>query len=201
MALPNFSVSDYVAALKSLLPRGRVWPRETGTVMDTALNGLAGQWARTDSDAVGLLADAFPVTSTDLLPEWEETLGLPDPCAGPAPTLQTRRAQVVARFTAQGGQSIPYFVAFAQALGVNITIQECSGFRCGISTAGQAINGPQWAFAWYVIAPVSLLSIPRPFTCGASTAGDPLISYDTNSLECEIGAKAPAHTVPIFVYR
>ncbi|WP_197520275.1 putative phage tail protein, partial [Paraburkholderia tropica] len=55
-------------------------------------------YERSTSRANYLLIDSFPPTAYELLPEWESTLGLPDPCAGEAPTIPQRQAQVLARF-------------------------------------------------------------------------------------------------------
>jgi uncharacterized protein YmfQ (DUF2313 family) len=50
------------------------------------LSGFTPAFERLTARANNLLIDAFPGSTYELLPEWEATLGLPDPCAGEAPT-------------------------------------------------------------------------------------------------------------------
>ncbi|NUB17341.1 DUF2313 domain-containing protein [Azospirillum brasilense] len=80
----TFTRADFRSAAQALLPRGRVWPRESGTVQGQVLDGLAASYERQTADAAALLVDAFPASTTQLLPEWEASLGLPDACTGPA---------------------------------------------------------------------------------------------------------------------
>jgi uncharacterized protein YmfQ (DUF2313 family) len=173
--------ADYLEAIQGLLPRGRVWPRESDSVQAQALSGLAPTPQRVDAAGLALLVDAFPATAVDLLPEWEESLGLPDPCAGEAPTIAARQAQVVARFSGGGGQSVPFFIAFAAALGFTITITEFTGSLALANT-------------WRVNVPGT---VPTDFEFGVGRFGDPFqsVSTDAEVLQCEFKRLKPAHTV------
>jgi uncharacterized protein YmfQ (DUF2313 family) len=144
-----------------------------------------------------LLVDAFPGTTYELLPEWELTLGLPDPCAGEAPSVQVRRQQVAARLSSAGGQSAAYYIGFAQRLGYGITVTNYAPFRCGQSTAGQQLGNQDWFFTWSINA---VLNTVVRFAAGQSAAGDPLASWGNQVLECEMSAAAPAHTILQFHY-
>lgn len=197
MAAPNYSAADYLSAMQALMPRGRVWPREPDAVMTQVLSGLSQSFARHTERSNYLLVDAFPATAVELLPEWEATLGLPDPCAGPSPTVAARQAQVVARLTNSGGQSPAYFVRYAGLLGYTITITEFAPARVGQSRVGQPLNGNDWAFAWRINAPLNTISQSR---VGIARAGEPLASWGNAVLECEIRELVPAHTIPIFAY-
>ncbi|EHH68370.1 bacteriophage tail protein [Gluconobacter morbifer G707] len=148
--------------------------------------------AEADAD---LLTEIFPSTTRELLPEWEKSTGLPDPCAGESPSFTQRRAQVVARLTDNGGCSKSYFIAFASALGFDITITEYAPARAGLFRAGEPAYGESWAFAWTVSAPGYT---PIYFRAGSSAAGEALASWGNAVLECEIKERAPAHTVPLF---
>lgn len=160
---------------------------------------LASVWAptfqRNSARAANLITDAFPSTTVELLTEWEETLGLPDPCAGESPTLAQRRAQVVARLTDNGGASVPYFIAFAAALGYDITITEFAPSRAGIMRAGDAVRGDGWAYVWLISAPGYT---PVMFRAGQSEAGEALLTWGNAVLRCEIAARQPAHTIVQF---
>ena len=197
MVAPIYRAEDYLAALQALMPRGRVWPRDGDATQTKTLSGLAPSYVRNNQRAAAVLVESLPSTTYELLPEWEETLGLPDPCAGPSPTIEGRRAQVVARFAGSGGQSIPYMVSFAANLGYTITITEFVPAQVGILRAGQPLNGPAWAYAWQVN---SSLNTIRHARAGAFSAGEPLASWGNAVLECELKAISPAHTVPIFSY-
>jgi uncharacterized protein YmfQ (DUF2313 family) len=197
MKAPAYTAADYLAALQACMPRGRVWPRESDSTQSKALSGLTQIYERHNARANHILDEALPSTTYELLPEWEATLGLPDPCAGPSPTIQGRRAQVVARFTNSGGQSVPYLVKFAADLGYTITITQFTPAKAGMLKAGQPLCGPDWAHAWRVNAPINTI---HPFVAGSSAAGEPLSSSGNAVLECELQAIKPAHTTLFFKY-
>lgn len=196
MPVLNLSAADFLAAFQRLLPRGRIWPRAPDAVQTQALAALMPTYVRSTQSANGLLVDAFPATADNLLPEWEATLGLPDPCAGVSPTLALRRAQVVARLTATGGQSIGYFTAFAAALGYPITITQFAPARFG-RPFGQPLCGPAWAFAWQVNAPT--FTVQR-FRFGQDAFGEPFAAWGNRVLQCELQRLKPAHTTLLFSY-
>ncbi len=193
----NLLASDFLAAFQRLLPRGPVWPRDADATMTQALSGLMPTYERSTAAANALLVDTFPASTVQLLPEWQQSLGLPDPCAGASPLLSQSQAQVVARLTARGkNQSQAYFVNFADALGYDITITQFAPFRAGVSTAGQPCCNAAWAYAWQVNAPQFSIDY---FTAG-DAAGEPLASWGSTVLQCEIERLAPAHTTVIFNY-
>lgn len=179
MAAPIFSISDFLQALQNLLPRGRAWPRDSESLLTKVLTGLAPTYARLAARDNQLILEALPSTTTELLPEWELTLGLPDPCAGEAPTIEARRAQVVARFANDGGQSATFFIGYALTLGYVITITVYTPWTFGLPL-GLPLYGEDWALAWTVNAPAA--------------AGD------NDVLRCEFERLKPAHTVVNFVY-
>ncbi|WP_307850306.1 YmfQ family protein [Paraburkholderia aspalathi] len=183
--------------MQALMPRGRVWPKDADATQTQVLSGLVQVYARNTARANNLLVDAFPGKSAELLPEWEATLGLPDPCAGIAPTVAQRNAQVLARFTGVGGQSAAYYISYAATLGYVITITEFAPARVGQSRVGQPLCGPPWAFAWQINAPLNTITQSR---AGTARAGDPLASWGNAVLQCEITEIIPAHTIPIFAY-
>lgn len=197
MKIPAYSKQDFLNALQGLLPSGLAWPRDSDAVLTGTLSGLAATFARHAARAKNLLIDANPATTVELLPEWELTLGLPDPCAGESPTLQQRRAQVVARFSSGGGQSIPYFISFALALGYSVTTREYAPFRCGESVCGDALGGEEWAHTWSLVAPLNTVTY---FQAGQSAAGEPLATWQNDVLECELRAVKPAQTILQFIY-
>lgn len=197
MPAPNYSSGDYLSALQTLLPRGRVWPREPDAIQTKILAGLTQIYARTNMRANQVIVEALPSTTFQLLPEWEATMGLPDPCAGVSPTVQGRRSQVVARFTGVGGQSVAYIVAFAKSLGYTISIKQYAPARVGQSRVGQPLCGPAWAHAWSVNSALNTVTRSR---VGTASAGEPLATWSNDVLECEMRSIAPAHTTLFFTY-
>lgn len=165
--------------------------------MAQVVAALAPTWARHTLSNNGLLVDAFPATAVQLLPEWEAALGLPDPCAGPAPTLQGRQAQVVARLATSGGQSVPYFISYAAALGYTVSVTEFTPFRVGQQAMGAQLGTQDWAFAWQINA---VLNTPTNFRTGLSGTGEPLVAWGNAVLQCELSEVRPAHTILLFAY-
>lgn len=196
MGAPVFSQDDYAAQMKALLPRGRVWPFGLDTVISATIKGLAGSFARVSQRADDLLGETLPFAVDELLPEWEATLGLPDPCQGPAPTVVQRRQQVIARFAKSGGQTTAYFIDLALQLGYVITITQFTPFRVGM-TVGLPLYGEAWAYAWQVNAALYNLQY---FRVGLNSVGDPLATFGNAVLECELTRVKPAHTILIFSY-
>ena len=197
MLAPNLTSADFLRAFQALMPRGRVWPRDQDAVQTKVFSGLTQVYGRQTARSNYLLVDSFPGTTYELLPEWESTLGLPDPCAGESPTVQQRRAQVVARLANSGGQSAAYYIGFAAKLGYGITITNFAPFRCGQSYCGQQLGNSDWFFTWAINAPLN--TVVR-FAAGQSAAGEPLGSWNNAVLQCELSAVAPAHTVLQFRY-
>lgn len=172
----RFTSDDYAAALRALLPRGKAWPDDQASTFARTLAGLAPVYAASDGAAVDLVADAFPIAPVGLLPEWEDSLGLPDPCAGASPTLEQRQAAVHARFIAGGGFGRQRYITFAAALGFAITISDYAPFRAGRGVAGQPLYDAAWAYAWLVMVHSDAHGL------------------GTNVLKCELDAIKPAGT-------
>jgi uncharacterized protein YmfQ (DUF2313 family) len=196
-ARPLPGKDDFLAAIQGLLPSGRAWPRDPDTVMTAVLDGWARAYNRVNARQANLLIDAFPLSTVELLPEWEATLGLPDPCLGPAPTVQQRQAQVLSRFTDPGGQSIGRLTAVAASLGYTVAITEYAPFRAGISRCGDAITGTIYfvtgvvhvaivnlnSLSWSHALKVTALKEPtRLFLTGHSASGDPLADWSGTAI-------------------
>lgn len=194
---PVYQAADFLAALQACMPRGKVWPKDADAVQTQTLQGLSTPFQQHNDRANFLLTDAFPPTAVELLPDWESTLGLPDPCAGTQPSIATRQAQVLARFAGIGGQSQAYFISYAAKLGFTVTIKQYQPFRMGQSRMGDQLGGSEWAFVWDVNAPLNTV---QRFTMGQSAMGDPLASWGNDVLQCELSGFAPAHTFPRFTY-
>lgn len=195
MSRPNFTSAEFTSALQALMPKGLVWPRESGSVQSKTLAGLAPAFARNSSRAIDLLIDAFPASSYELLQEWESTLGLPDTCSGGAPSLIGRQAQVVAKLTSGLGNTPAYFIGLAASIGFSITIQEYTPTSVDCDVDAE-IFGDEWAHVWKVAAPPTSYS---EMTVD-STVDDAFSYYGNAALECVLSTVAPANTTIIFNY-
>jgi uncharacterized protein YmfQ (DUF2313 family) len=178
---PRFAVTDYSAAARALMPRGLAWPTDPDTEQSRTLSAIAATFERSDGNANALLSGSLPGQATPLLPEWEATLGLPDPCAGENPTLEQRLNQVRGRFVGAGGQSRQRFIDFAAALGFKIKITNYAPFRAGLSTVGNPLASDAWSFVWGVTIVETTGALP------------------VDALICELEAIKPAETTLILL--
>jgi len=190
------TVGDYLQQLQALLPRGAAWTREPGAVLTGLLEALAGEYSRADIRAGGIIDETDPRTVFELLEEWEAFAGLPDSCVTEPATLAGRRAVLLARLTAVGGQSPAYYIAAAALYGYAIEVAEYAPFVAG-SAAGDALTNGDWGFAWVVISAADTVT---PFRAGGQ-AGEALASWGNSQLECLIRRLRPAHTHVIFSYQ
>jgi uncharacterized protein YmfQ (DUF2313 family) len=132
------------------MPRGPAWSDDPSSVQGRVLGALALSLYRSDEAASDLLVDAFPATTEQLLPEWEASLGLPDPIVGPGGTDDQRRSQVVARLVGAVGQSRQRFIDFAAQLGFVIAIGNYATFRVDVSTVETPVYDSSWTDVWSV---------------------------------------------------
>ena len=185
-----FSASDYLGALQALMPRGAAWPRDPDATQTLVLEALAQAPARLDADAIQLLTDCFPVTTEALLPEWEATLGLPDPVAGPAPSDPKRRRAIVARLAALRGFSRKAITAFAGSLGYDAALSTIPPFRAGVNRVGDRLYDRQWANT------VTLTLSPSADPPFADSVGD----WDLAFCQAGLRAMAGAQLLVLFQY-
>jgi len=141
---------DYLDQLKQLLPPGPAFPRDEDTTFNRLLGAIAEEFGRFDVRVERLPEEADPRTALELLPDWERVAGLPDVCTGTiATTVPERRAAIVAKITARGGQSLAYLTSLAANLGYAVVISEYRPLRARFR-AGSRCHSVDWAFAFKV---------------------------------------------------
>jgi uncharacterized protein YmfQ (DUF2313 family) len=194
----GFTPEDYAQVLADLLPRGWAWPRDPQTVLMRVFAGLAVEYSRVNVRDCDLLAESYPGTAFETLPDWERITGLPDECL-PAgdDNLQRRRAAVLFKLAARGGASKEYFIWIASILGFEITITEFQPFRAGRNRAGDRVYGEDWNYVWRVNAYDYTFVF---FRAGRSTASNRLREWGNAILECVLNRLKPAHTILLFGY-
>ena len=178
MSKPSFSSADFTSALLGLLPRGRVWPKEISSVQAQAASCFAPTFQRISDTAVDLIADAFPGTTSDLLSEWELTLGLPDACTVPgSQTIAERQRAVAEKISAAGGPQRSYYLQMATQLGLSAIIDEFQEACVGPTSVGDFLYGDGWPWSWVVsIDPEYYGTLPAA------------------TLNCRLGLEAPEYT-------
>ena len=188
------TVESYAEQLLSLLPRGRAWSREPGSGIANLVTGLAAEYARIDGRGEALLIESDPRSATELLPEWERLLGLPDECTVPSATLAARRRAAHFKLTGVSGLDVAAIEAAAEALGYTVTIDELDEVRAqGVS--GIDVSGGRWRFVWWIT-----VDAPVEYFNTLSGVDEPLATYGAGDLVCRIRQISPAHTYPVFVF-
>lgn len=193
------SAHDYHNQLRQLQPPGPAWDPDLYPEQDAILSALAREFARIDARAHALQNEMFPGTISELLPDWERVMKLPDECMGATALQGERKAEVLRRFTEAGEQRPDYFVAIAKRLGYpDARVVEWRTPRWGRSRFGTArFGGWNAQFVWEM-----RLGARRPGCArfGFSVWGNRFGANPNDIIECVIRRYAPAHTLVLFRY-
>jgi len=199
MANAKFDAAGYAVAMKSLLPQGRVWQINEGSSQAAVIDGLALTTQRSDSAAISLIQGAFPATADQLISEWNQTLGIIDPCFGAPTSSFTNQQQIVAKLSATGGQSPQYFIDLALSLGYVIKITQYT-YHSVMKPVTAALSSKDWALTWQVD-----FAVANSYTASVEqSVGSPIGSggYPANmqAVICILNKYKPAHTNLIFKF-
>lgn len=191
----GYNTESYKNIIWLLLPLGPLWRRNESNDTGKTVAAIADEFARVDSRARDLLAE-FPATATELLPEWEAAVALPDECTGGlAETLPERRLAVVARLTDTADNSRQGLVDLLARAGFAATVEEYADMAADVDPyypAGQREH------VWRVT--VTDYAEAEYFEAGIGKAGDPLQDFRIPALECLVNRSKPAHTLALFAY-
>lgn len=208
---------DYGTIFLTFLPQGQAWPRDPGTILESACRGLVDYWGVVDGRAADLLEiESDPRTTIELISDWERNWGLPDPCMKNPPTaLFERHLALVTKMTMIGAQSRQFFLDIGAAYGYgNLTITEYAPYMCGVSRCGNYSGtfnpGDPNHYRWYLgpaemrfywTVHVGSLAL-RYFHVASSQCGiNRLLEIVTaDDLECIFDKLKPAHTEIIYDY-
>jgi len=190
--------AGYRQQLVALSPPGLAWNSENGSEYSHLIDSFAAALAKVDGRVDQLLDELDPRTATELLPDWERLLGLPDACTPADQTLQERRIACHAKYIMKGGQSEAYFIKLAETLGHPITITVFKPFITGLSCCGNGLYSEDDRFVWKVSVNTSR---PVYFRTGESAAGEKLLQLAPAAmLECIFRRLQPSHTTLVFDY-
>lgn len=198
------TATDYLRALKQLMPRGRAWTTNPDSWLAQVLYGMSGELARLDNRAYDMTAEITPSIADELLEEYEEDFWI-DPSGL---TDEERREVLHAKNILIGRQDKEYFIGLAEALGYSVTIDEFQPFWAGYSTAGSPCGGQLNLFYW-------LMNVDPNGDKGAFSVGFSWMGYDSIqasykdyvmyslirafwNLIDEIWPLRPGHTIALF---
>lgn len=163
-----------------------------GTVLSAELDAEGAALDTNLLNTDGIHEEVDPRTTYSLLGEWERVAGL----SGLNLSAEQRQAALVAKLSAHGGQSRPYFIAMAERFGFpGATIDEFAPATCN-NTCNDALYGEPDRFVWQMNLP----SAGGMFIANCNSPCDtPLGSWGTGAVENAIRTLRPAHTTVIFV--
>jgi uncharacterized protein YmfQ (DUF2313 family) len=197
------SAVTYRDQLSALFPQGAAWARDIGSAFDRLLGGVAQEFARIDGRAATLIEEVDPLTTLELLGEWERVAALPDSCAPSTASIRDRQIAVARKISGLGGQTPAFFVALAASLGVEVRIEEFQPFTAGMR-CGLPCYSADWRFAFRVRVSSATETTGdlrfASFRAGVGRAGERLRTGGIASLECLIRRTKPAHSYVLFAY-
>lgn len=182
--------------LELALPRGPAWNWRPNSNWRKLLEGLVVPLAWFEALADRLLFESDPRTTTELLPEFERSYGLPDCTSAGGSSIVARRAALVARITPLGQTraAIETAVGF---YGIECEVEQHKVAVIDDAEIGDELTDEAWANALTVHLPVTPVVF---FQADWSGAGDALVEDVSSALECLVDRIAPAHLVLVFQY-
>lgn len=191
-------LESYTNSLAAYLPNDRLFASKfiAGTNLRGLLRGLS-PLARDADDAISeFKSEYYPETTTKLLEEWEQLLGLPDDCFDIADTIEERQRNVMIKLVCSAVQTLDDFQALLDKFGITISIQ--SG-RSAIAfplifPIPMIGNAKESRFTLYIeLAGIEANTFPYTF---------PIVfgSELGNLIECVARKIAPANVQLIFNY-
>jgi len=170
----------YKCLLRSLLPQGAAWPIDDDTDLLKTISALSKEFERIDQRVDQLMLEIDPRTSSELLNEYENALGLPDNCITSVLTFAERRQNAFVALTLRSIPNVTWLVSVAKNIGFDITITNPS---------------PN---VWQVNAPTETLQLAE---YGNTVYGDPYRKYGREQiLECTMMKLNRAHATVQFNY-
>ena len=192
--------SDYTHQINELLPRGPIWHRYSGGMLDAVLFALGREAARVDARIHAVLNEADPRTSVEELARWFDDYGIPSACleAIADPSQEQMRQELLAKITSNLGLTAAFFESLAATL----------GFQAQVTTftehdVNDDVEHPLYDQQWTTVMTlgITIRSDGNREELEVTWAADePLARWGNALLECMIRALAPAHVYVIFMY-
>lgn len=184
---------QYTSMLQALLPPGMAWPRDPDAVLTALLRAWADEFAREGRRVDDLLGEFIPGQERELVPDWENLLGL----SPGSLSIDQRRAAVGSKLCAAGGQSRQYFIGLATLLGYpGTTIDEFRPMSCN-GNCNNALASHDDTYVWRV----NLAAVGGVFIASCnSDCNSPLSSWGNALIEGFFRQLRAADTDVIFAY-
>lgn len=123
------SVSAWTDVLQQLMPRGRAWSRESTSDLHKLVGSLSPRYQRAENNSKKLLDEMLPEATQQLLPEWEEYLGLPE-CLARNATFEARKAALIEKYYRNGGLAVWQIQKLCEDLGFEVEVLEAYPHHC-----------------------------------------------------------------------
>lgn len=193
---PNPTLDEWWRATIDLLPRGLAWSRRRLSNVGKLIEVIARErMARHQRKLILLDVESVPTRAIELLAQWEQFAGLPDPCRPLPGSLAERHAALGDVFFADHPPTPANMEEWARSAGWNITIREQRDFVAGVSQAGDAIGESD--FAWVVTILDQTIAF---FQASQNASGDRLFTFpDIATLQCVLQRANPAHLKIYFI--
>lgn len=197
----GLSEKDYAHLVNALLPRGLIWSRKKGGVLDSILFSLSSEAARVDARARALIEESDPRTSVEELERWFADHGIPSECVAAIadPSLEQMRQELIAKITSNSGLTAKYFEELADVLGYSAKVTTFEEHHVEHDVE-MPLADEKWIPVFTLGITISNDSGFDEFTTEWD-AEQPLARWGNSLLECLIKALAPAHVEVIFIYR
>lgn len=191
---------DYEHQINALLPRGPIWHRREGGVLDAVLYALGREAARVDERANAVLDEADPRTSIEELSRWFDEWGIPSACleAIADPSREQMRQELLAKITSNLGLTAAFFESLAGTLGYQAKVTTFVEHTVD-STVDEALWDQQWTTV--MTLGITIRSDGNTEYFGVTWGADEALArWGSALLECMIRALALAHVYVIFLY-
>lgn len=196
----EYDLDDYASQLIALLPRGPAWDCVGDDLFGQLIYAIATEFTRASDKMVELENETFPLNATQLLPEWERVMDLPDSSmAGIPQSTAERRAAVATKLSTLTEPTTDFFASLAASFGYAVEVIEYFPARVGRARVGDRINASGNEFLWSVKIPGDYTQSRRAIV-GDSFIGDRIATWGQGSLEALISQYKPAHTSLNFLY-
>jgi len=117
-------INKQAQSLADYLPNGKVWQAKNiaGSNFRKLLLGLGAELLRTEQKMNEVISEFYFTSTTQLIKEWEKTLGIPDDCISIADTLQGRINNILLKLSMWEVVTAQDFVNIAQVVGLTTTV-------------------------------------------------------------------------------
>ena len=176
--------------LADFLPNGPSFEAKKigGSNLRKLLLGFSGE-LRTAEEYIKTFDDEYsPLTTTLLIKEWEQALGIPDACFPATGDIDERRVHVLTKLSSMGIQTVSDFVALALLFGIVVTVEPLDE----VASPPVAVTFPDARFTLVITGAGLVSGLPPydvPFTPNSSES----------VLECLFNKLKPANCKLIFV--